>query len=68
MESLNSEQRITGTDSGVAPPPVLKLGFGMKFEDLYSCDGLPRIDSCFLLKVNHYWRKGWRRRVMHRTS
>ena len=51
MESLNSEQRITGTDSGVAPPPVLKLGFGMKFEDLYSCDGLPRIDSCFLAEL-----------------
>jgi NADPH-dependent glutamate synthase beta subunit-like oxidoreductase/NAD(P)H-flavin reductase len=51
MESLNSEQRITGTDSGVAPPPVLKLGFGMKFEDLYSCDGLPHIDSCFLAEL-----------------
>ncbi|MCX7194929.1 MAG: hypothetical protein NTV37_03305, partial [Proteobacteria bacterium] len=45
MESLNSQQRNTGADSGVAPPPVFKLGFGMKFEDLYSCDGLPRIDS-----------------------
>lgn len=51
MESLNSQQRSTGTDSGVAPPPVLKLGFGMKFEDLYSCDGLPRIDSCFLAEL-----------------
>jgi NADPH-dependent glutamate synthase beta subunit-like oxidoreductase/NAD(P)H-flavin reductase len=51
MESLNSEQRITGTDSGVPPPPVLKLGFGMKFEDLYSCDGLPHIDSCFLAEL-----------------
>jgi NADPH-dependent glutamate synthase beta subunit-like oxidoreductase/NAD(P)H-flavin reductase len=51
MESLNSQQRSTGADSGVAPPPVFKLGFGMKFEDLYSCDGLPRIDSCFLAEL-----------------
>ncbi|RFC33456.1 MAG: NADPH-dependent glutamate synthase beta chain [Candidatus Nitrotoga sp. SPKER] len=51
MESLNSKQRTTDTDNGVVPPPVLKLGFGMKFEDLYSCDGLPRIDSCFLAEL-----------------
>ncbi len=51
MERLNSQQPITATDSGVALHPVLKLGFGMKFEDLYSCDGLPRIDSCFLTEL-----------------
>ncbi|MEO6422668.1 MAG: pyridine nucleotide-disulfide oxidoreductase, partial [Candidatus Nitrotoga sp.] len=51
MESLNSQQHIKRTDSGVAPPPVLKLGFGIKFEDLYSCDGLPSIDSCFLAEL-----------------
>ena len=51
MESLNSQQRSTGADTGIAPPPVLKLGFGIKFEDLYSCDGLPRIDSCFLAEL-----------------
>ncbi len=49
MESFNSQQ--LSTDSEVAPPPVLKLGFGMKFEDLYSCDGLLRIDSCFLAEL-----------------
>ncbi|CAH1385238.1 FAD-dependent oxidoreductase [Candidatus Nitrotoga sp. M5] len=51
MESLNSQQPITGIDSGVTPPPVLKLGFGMQFEDLYSCDELPRIDSYFLAEL-----------------
>ena len=51
MESLNSQQRSTGADTGVAPPPVLKLGFGMKFEDLYSYDGLLSIDSCFLAEL-----------------
>jgi len=51
MESLNSQQPITGIDSGVTPPPVLKLGFGLQFEDLYSCDGLPRIDSHFLAEL-----------------
>ena len=51
MESLNSQQRSTGADTGIAPPPVLKLGFGIKFEDLYSCDGLPSIDSCFLTEL-----------------
>lgn len=51
MESLNSQQHITGIDGGVTPPPVLKLGFGMKFKDLYSNDELPRIDSYFLAKL-----------------
>ncbi|RFC38823.1 MAG: NADPH-dependent glutamate synthase beta chain [Candidatus Nitrotoga sp. LAW] len=51
MESLNSQQRSTGADTGIIPPPVLKLGFGMKFEYLYSCDGLPSIDSCFLTEL-----------------
>ena len=52
MESINSQQPITSIDSSVTPPPVLKLGFGMKFEDLYSVDRLPSIDSYFLAELS----------------
>ena len=47
MESLYSRQGAGGTDHGESLRPVLNLGFGMEFADLYSCDGLPRIDSTF---------------------
>lgn len=51
MESLHSQQSIIGTDSGIPLQPVLKLGFGVKFEDLYSSGDLPGIDSCFVTEL-----------------
>lgn len=51
MESLYSQQSVKDMDSGDSLRPVLNLGFGMEFADLYSCDGLPRIDSCFLTEL-----------------
>ena len=51
MESLYSQQSVKDMDSGDSLRPALNLGFGMEFADLYSCDGLPRIDSCFLTEL-----------------